>query len=411
MTSNLASSPPPLRLCCWPLPCRGSRADEFSTSQRSEVERIVREYLIAHPDVLQDAMAELEKRQTAAEAEKHKAAVKEQYAERCSPRRVRSCSAIRTAMSPSSSSSITTAATASAPWMTCSRCLRTTPSSGSCSRNSRCSGPARWKPRRSRLPCACRTRAARNTSNSTRSCSAAAARPTRRARSRSPRTSVSTWRRLDKDMASPEVKATIAGELQARRGARAQRHAELRDRRRRRGRRSRTRCAQRKGQYLALRQAELLTDIRPQPFCTNHRPPQRLTAAAFCVDRHGTKFRRAVVARMYTLGMEEEYFLFDARRATRCAARTRNSFRSHKRQLGDHVMTEMLQSQLEVATPPCTSMREARGHLPIIVVRWPGGCRPQARARRHGHVSARLLAGTDRDARRRDTAPSWMICR
>ena len=26
-------------------------------------------------------------------------------------------------------------------------------------------------------------------------------------------------------------------------------------------------------------------------------------------------------------------------------------------------MTEMLQSQLEVATPPCATMEEARGHL------------------------------------------------
>ena len=68
---------------------QASRADEFSTSQRSEVERIVREYLIAHPDVIQDAMAELEKRQTAADAEKHKAAVK-QYSEALftSPRQV-----------------------------------------------------------------------------------------------------------------------------------------------------------------------------------------------------------------------------------------------------------------------------------------------------------------------------------
>ena len=34
------------------------------------------DYLVAHPEVLQEAMTELEKRQTAAEAEKHKAAVK-----------------------------------------------------------------------------------------------------------------------------------------------------------------------------------------------------------------------------------------------------------------------------------------------------------------------------------------------
>jgi|GEM_PF-215736 len=54
-----------------------SRADEFTAPQKSEIERIVREYLVMHPEVLQEAMTELEKRQTAAEAEKHKAAVKD----------------------------------------------------------------------------------------------------------------------------------------------------------------------------------------------------------------------------------------------------------------------------------------------------------------------------------------------
>jgi protein-disulfide isomerase len=53
------------------------RAAEFSTPQRGEIESIVREYLIAHPEVLQEAMAELEKRQAAAESEKHKSAVKD----------------------------------------------------------------------------------------------------------------------------------------------------------------------------------------------------------------------------------------------------------------------------------------------------------------------------------------------
>ncbi len=53
------------------------RAAEFSAPQRGEIEKIVREYLIAHPEVLQEAMAEFEKRQTAAEAEKHKSAVKD----------------------------------------------------------------------------------------------------------------------------------------------------------------------------------------------------------------------------------------------------------------------------------------------------------------------------------------------
>jgi protein-disulfide isomerase len=56
---------------------QSSRADEFSTPQKSEIERIVRDYLVTHPEVLQEAMTELERRQTAAEAEKHKTAVKE----------------------------------------------------------------------------------------------------------------------------------------------------------------------------------------------------------------------------------------------------------------------------------------------------------------------------------------------
>jgi carboxylate-amine ligase len=66
---------------------------------------------------------------------------------------------------------------------------------------------------------------------------------------------------------------------------------------------------------------------------------------------------------MYSFGMEEEYFLFDAK--TRHSVRRANKrflLRAQK-QLGDHVMTEMLQSQIEVATPPCDSPQEARGHL------------------------------------------------
>ena len=50
-------------------------AQSFSDSQRGEIETIVRNYLIAHPEVLEEAMAELNKRQAAAEAEKHEASV------------------------------------------------------------------------------------------------------------------------------------------------------------------------------------------------------------------------------------------------------------------------------------------------------------------------------------------------
>jgi len=50
---------------------------DISPSQRAEIERIVREYLLKNPELLQEVMAELEKKQTAAEAEKHRAGVKE----------------------------------------------------------------------------------------------------------------------------------------------------------------------------------------------------------------------------------------------------------------------------------------------------------------------------------------------
>jgi protein-disulfide isomerase len=55
---------------------QNSRAEQLSASQRGEIEKVVHDYLVAHPEVLQEAMAELEKRQSAAEEEKHKAAVK-----------------------------------------------------------------------------------------------------------------------------------------------------------------------------------------------------------------------------------------------------------------------------------------------------------------------------------------------
>src|SRR5215813_9227201 len=66
---------------------------------------------------------------------------------------------------------------------------------------------------------------------------------------------------------------------------------------------------------------------------------------------------------MYMFGMEEEYFLFDAK--TRHAVRRANKkFLSlAQRRFGNRVMTEMLQSQLEVATPPCATAKEARAHL------------------------------------------------
>ena len=51
-------------------------AQDFSTAQRGEIEKIIKDYLIKHPEVLQEAMAELEKKQQLAESEKARSAVK-----------------------------------------------------------------------------------------------------------------------------------------------------------------------------------------------------------------------------------------------------------------------------------------------------------------------------------------------
>jgi protein-disulfide isomerase len=50
-------------------------AQSVSPSQRQEIEKIIREYLLAHPEVLQEAVQELEKRQAAAEADRSKVAL------------------------------------------------------------------------------------------------------------------------------------------------------------------------------------------------------------------------------------------------------------------------------------------------------------------------------------------------
>jgi protein-disulfide isomerase len=52
-------------------------AQSFSDGQRGEIEKIVKDYLLAHPEVLEEVSAELSKRQAAAEAVKHEATVSE----------------------------------------------------------------------------------------------------------------------------------------------------------------------------------------------------------------------------------------------------------------------------------------------------------------------------------------------
>lgn len=52
-------------------------AQGASDLQRGEIERIIRDYLLKNPELLQEVVAELEKKQAAADAEKHRAAIKE----------------------------------------------------------------------------------------------------------------------------------------------------------------------------------------------------------------------------------------------------------------------------------------------------------------------------------------------
>jgi protein-disulfide isomerase len=52
-----------------------SQAQSFSSDQRSEIEKIVKEYLLANPEILEEVSAELTKRQSDADEKKHRAAV------------------------------------------------------------------------------------------------------------------------------------------------------------------------------------------------------------------------------------------------------------------------------------------------------------------------------------------------
>ena len=61
-----------LALCGTP---PAASAQSFSDTQRGDIETIVKNYLISHPEVLEEAMAELSKRQAAAETEKHEASI------------------------------------------------------------------------------------------------------------------------------------------------------------------------------------------------------------------------------------------------------------------------------------------------------------------------------------------------
>jgi protein-disulfide isomerase len=68
----LASALVSLALCGAPAI---ASAQSFSDGQRGEIEKIIKDYLLAHPEVLEEVSAELSKRQAASEAEKHEAGI------------------------------------------------------------------------------------------------------------------------------------------------------------------------------------------------------------------------------------------------------------------------------------------------------------------------------------------------
>jgi protein-disulfide isomerase len=61
-----------IALCGAPV---AASAQAFNDAQRGEIQKIMKDYLLTHPEILEEVSAELTKRQAAAEAQKHAAAV------------------------------------------------------------------------------------------------------------------------------------------------------------------------------------------------------------------------------------------------------------------------------------------------------------------------------------------------
>jgi protein-disulfide isomerase len=57
-----------------------ARAQTFSDGQRHEIENIIKDYLLSHPEVMEDVMAAVDKHQKEADAEKQRTSIKENNA-------------------------------------------------------------------------------------------------------------------------------------------------------------------------------------------------------------------------------------------------------------------------------------------------------------------------------------------
>ncbi len=80
MTFNLRPLAAALIAIALAVPAAAARAEPFTPDQRGDIERIVRDYLLRNPELLKEVLSELEKREAAADVEKHRAAVQEHAA-------------------------------------------------------------------------------------------------------------------------------------------------------------------------------------------------------------------------------------------------------------------------------------------------------------------------------------------
>ena len=67
----------------------------------------------------------------------------------------------------------------------------------------------------------------------------------------------------------------------------------------------------------------------------------------------------------YSIGIEEEFFVFDAQSRRAITRADKPFLGAIKKRLGGAVMTEMLQSQVEVVTPVCEHVDQAREYLAL----------------------------------------------
>ena len=262
-TKPMTSSPRLIAAVCAALLAdrrAASRAGAEFLAARSAARsrRIVRDYLVAHPEVLQEAMAELEKRQAAAEAEKHKAAVKEHaQALFSSPNQV-------TLGNPNGNVTFVEFFDYNCGY--CKRAmndmltlLKDDPKLKVVLKEFPVLGPGSVEAAQVAVAVRMQDKTGKKYLEFHQKLLGGRGQADKAHALAVAKDIGLDMGRLEKDMDSPEVKATLERGLQARRSARPQRHAELCDRRRRGGRRHRPARLAGKDQHRALRQADLLT--------------------------------------------------------------------------------------------------------------------------------------------------------